>query len=85
MTHRQDFPYGNETALTAGVNAVLDALEGAEPDFPFGGETVLTAGINAILRRIASMEVSYQLTDRDKADIAEVVREGMVDGDLAEW
>jgi hypothetical protein len=82
---RDDFPYGSETTLTAGLNAVMDALEGKEPSFPFGNETPLTAGINAILARIDGVGGGYVLTEQDKADIADVVREGMVDGDLADW
>lgn len=83
---RKDFPYGDETALTCGLNAVMDALEGNEPTFPYGGETALTAGINAILARIGSGGGGgYVLTERDKADIAALVRQGMTDGDLAEW
>lgn len=83
---RKDFPYGDETALTCGLNAVIDALEGKEPSFPYGGETALTAGINAILARIGSGdEGGYVLTEQDKADIAALVRQGMTDGDLAEW
>lgn len=85
MATREDFPYGDETPLTSGINAVLDAIEGTEPYFPFGSETVLTAGVNAILKRLAHMEVAYELTERDKADIAAAVRQGMTDGDLAEW
>lgn len=78
---RKDFPYGDETALTCGLNAVIDALEGKEPSFPYGGETALTAGINAVLARLGAGGVS----EGDKRDIAEMVREGMTDGDLAEW
>lgn len=86
MTTRNDFPYGDETVLTAGLNAVMDALEGEEPNFPYGSETVLTAGINAILVRIGSGGGGgYVLTEQDKADIAALVRQGMDDGDLAEW
>lgn len=82
---REDFPYGNETVLTSGLNAVLDALEGTEPSFPFGDETPLTAGINAILARIDGIGGGYALTEQDKADIVDIVRQGMTDGDLAEW
>lgn len=83
---RRDFPYGNETVLTSALNAVMDALEGNEPTFPFGDETPLTAGVNAILARIGSGGGGGTvLTEQDKADIAAIVRQGMTDGDLAEW
>ena len=85
MAKREDFPYDGETALTAGLNAVIDALEGKEPSFPYGNETALTAGINAILARIDGIGGGYALTEQDKVDIAALVREGMTDGDLAEW
>lgn len=82
---REDFPYEDDTALTSGLNAVMDALEGSEPSFPFGDETVLTAGINAIIRRIGTAGGSHALTRRDKEEIASIVRDGMTDGDLAKW
>lgn len=82
---REDFPFGGETPLTAGVNAVLDALEGTAPDYPFGRETPLTAGFNAIISRVDLLVRGYELTDADKAEIAALVREGMADGDAAEW
>lgn len=82
---RDDFPYGNDSTLTCGINAVLDALEGTEPSFPFGDETPLTAGINAILTHIDGIGGGYALTEQDKADIVDIVRQGMTDGDLAEW
>lgn len=49
-----DYPYGNETPLTAGVNAIVDALSGQSASYPYGNETPLTAGVNAILAAIAA-------------------------------
>lgn len=48
------YPYGNETPLTSGVNAIVGALSGAEVNYPYGNETPLTAGVNAILAAIAA-------------------------------
>ena len=49
-----DYPYGNETPLTSGVNAIVDALSGQSASYPYGNETPLTAGVNAILAAIAA-------------------------------
>ena len=48
------YPYGNETPLTSGVNAIVGALGGNEVTYPYGDETPLTAGVNAILAAIAA-------------------------------
>ena len=48
------YPYGNETPLTSGVNAIVGALGGDEVTYPYGDETPLTAGVNAILEAIAA-------------------------------
>lgn len=48
------YPYGNETPLTSGVNAIVGALGGDEVTYPYGNETPLTAGVNAILAAIAA-------------------------------
>lgn len=48
------YPYGNETPLTSGVNAIVGALSGEEVNYPYGNETPLTAGVNAIIAAIAA-------------------------------
>lgn len=56
------YPYGNETPLTAGVNALLDKIGGGSGAYPYGNETPLTAGFNAVIAAISGSSPSPEPT-----------------------
>lgn len=47
-----DYPYGKENVQTAGLKAVINAMDGETVVFPYDDETPFTLGIKAILERI---------------------------------